>query len=135
MEDNQLQKGFPPVSVRLVGMGELTVYMVYEHELAAIERGSPATTMVSLAISLLSIAAGLLGSLMLSGAPVSIYRFIIFSVLLTLCSITGVVLLILSRRFRREPSDIIKCIRARKEVPTGPVVMAQVVDSEDEETH
>jgi hypothetical protein len=62
VDDDQLQKGLSPVAVRIVAMGELTVYMVSEQDLNAIERGSPATTMVSLANSLLSVTAGLLGS-------------------------------------------------------------------------
>jgi hypothetical protein len=78
MEDDQLQKGFPPVAVRIVGMGDLTAYVVYEHDLNAIERGSPATTMVTLANTLLSIGVSLLGSLLLTGTPRSIYSFNIF---------------------------------------------------------
>lgn len=116
-------------------MGELTVYMVSEQDLNAIERGSPATTMVALANTLLSAGVGLLGSLLLSGPPHSIYSFSIFVILISVCFVAGFVLLILSRRFKKDPSDVIKRIRAGRGTPKGPAITTQsvVVDLVDEE--
>jgi hypothetical protein len=137
VEDDQLQKGFPPVAVRIVAMGELTVYMVSDQDLTAIERGSPASTMAGLANTLFSITAGLLGSLLLAGAPQSIYSFTVFTVLMSVCFVGGAILLILSRRYKSEQSAVIKRIRAGKGVPKAPPIEAQQImaDPTDEETH
>ena len=137
MDDDKLQKGLPPIAVRIVAMGELTVYMVSEDDLSAIERGSPSTTMATLANSLLCLGGGFVGSLLLSGPPQSIYNFSVFTILTSVCFIVGLVLLILSRRYKEDRDDVIKRIRSRASVPTGPQITAQsaVVDIVDEESH
>ncbi len=135
MEDDQLRKGTPPVSVRIVAMGELTVYMISEQDLDAIERGSPSSTMFSLANTLLSVAVSLLGSLLLSGPPTSLHSFNIFTILITVCSIVGVVLFVLSRHFKNDSAAVIARIRSGKNAPKGPPITTQslVVDVLDEE--
>jgi hypothetical protein len=137
LDDHQLQKGFPSaVPARFIAMGELTVFLVSEEDLKAIERGSPGTTMANIANTLLSVAAGLLGSLLLSGPPQSVFRFCVFTILISLSSLGGVVLLILSRCFKSDRSDTIAEIRARKNAPKGkaiqaPPVVADTTEGED----
>jgi hypothetical protein len=57
--------------------------------------------------------------------------------LISVCFLGGSVLLILSRRFKKDPGDVIKRIRAGNGMPQGLQVAAQpvVADTVDEETH
>jgi hypothetical protein len=140
VDDDKPQKGLPPVSVRIVAMGELTLHLISSDELNALERGSPTKAMATLANSLLSVAGSLVGSLLLSGPPPVGYRFTIFAILVFGCLVIGLVLLILSQRFKKDDSEVIKRIRSRAGGPTGPQIAAQspvveIVDEADEESH
>src|ERR1019366_6584439 len=66
----------PPASIRYVGIGELTVYLVSDDELRMIESGGPSSTYLNLAIFFLSVGASFAASLLLS-TPSSIHRFIV----------------------------------------------------------
>jgi hypothetical protein len=137
LDDDQLQKGTPPVRVEIIAMGTLRLYMVSDEELSAIERGSPGTEMAVMGNTLLSLFGGSLMSYLLGAAPTDIHKFIIFVILMSVFGVAGAVLLILSRRYSKDTSDVIRRIRSRDCAPTGPKVVqnSMVIDVVDEESH
>ena len=90
----QPSQAMPAVQIRYVGIGQLTLYLVSEDELRMIETGGPSATLLNLAVGFLFLAAGLLGSLLLSEPSKSIYKFNVFVILLVCSFIAGGVLLI-----------------------------------------
>jgi hypothetical protein len=134
VDENKQTEGLPAAAfdVRYVGMGELVIYYVSDEQLRAIEAGSPATTMFTLAIALLSIWIGSLVTLLLSAPSPSVYRFDIVIGVLLVSFFGGIILLILWSRYKRDPSDVIKRIRSRASLPMAPVI--QVAPESEEET-
>ncbi len=103
-----------------------------DEQLRAIESGSPATTMLNPAIALLSIWIGSLVTLLLSAPSPSVYRFIIVIVVLVVSFFDGIVLLILWKRYKSDPSDVIKRIRSRASLPMAAPVIQAASESEEE---
>ena len=119
----------PAVQIRYVGIGQLTVYLVSEDELRMIESGGPSATLLNLAVGFLFLAGGLLGSVLLSEPSKSIYKFSVFVILLVCSFITGVVLLIMWCRFRRDAAETIRRIRRRAILSAGATVMEGPIGS------
>ncbi len=113
----------PAVEIRYVGIGQLTLYIISEDELRMIETGGPSAIFLNLAIGFLFLSAGLFGSLMLTEPPKSIYKFNFFMILLVASSISGLVLLVLWFRFRRDASKTIDRIRERALRSAGAAIM------------
>ena len=144
MDDDQLQlrKPIPPVTVRVIGAGEVSVFMVREDELNEIERGSPGSLMAGIANTLLSLFGGGLISFFLGTVPTDIYRFTALMAFTGVFFTVGIVLAILSWRHRKDTSDVIRRIRDRAKTQAGPQVTPHqlpqanmVIDVPDEESH
>jgi hypothetical protein len=119
----QPSQAMPAVQIRYVGIGQLTLYLVSEDELRMIETGGPSATLLNLAVGFLFLAAGLLGSLLLSEPSKSLYKFNVFVILLVCSFIAGGVLLIVWSRFRKDASETTKRIRKRAIPSAGATVM------------
>ncbi len=113
----------PAVEIRYVGIGQLTLYIISEDELRMIETGGPSATLLNFAVGFLFLSAGLLGSLMLTEQPKSIYKFNVFVILLVASCITGLILLVLWSRFRKDASKTIDRIRERALRSAGATIM------------
>jgi len=112
MDDHESPNTEPRTVIRVVGMGQLTVYHVSEDELRMIEIGGPSSTYLNLAILFLSVGASFFASLSMS-PPSSIYRFTVMIELTIVSLIAGTVLLVLWRRSSKVASVVIDRIRAR----------------------
>jgi len=123
MHEEQPREMLPALNVRYVGIGQLTVYLVFDDELRIIERGGPSATMLSLAIAFLSLGTGSFVSMMLTDLPKSIYKFTVVVILTTVSIAAGIILTILWWRFHRDVSDVIARIRARDIPSAGARVM------------
>jgi hypothetical protein len=123
MDELKPQEVLPAVNIRYVGIGQLTLYLVSDDELLVIERGGPATTFLNLAIAFLSLGAGSLVALMLTSLPTSVYKFTVVIVLTVVSIFSGVVMLVLWWRFRKDASNVIARIRARGIPSAGGTVM------------
>jgi hypothetical protein len=95
----------PAVSVRYVGIGQLTVFFVSEDELRLIESGSPAATCLNLGIAFASVGAGSLISLLLSEPSRSLHKFVVVVVITVISLIAGFVLLAIWSRLRKQASE------------------------------
>ena len=123
MDEQRPQEVIPALEVRYVGIGELKIYCVSEDELRTIESGTPAATMLNLAIALLALGFGSLVSLLLSAPSPSFYKFIVIVLLIIVSFVGGLLLLILWRQYRIDAFDIIQRIRLRGAAPTGPPII------------
>lgn len=90
----------------------VNIYEVTENELDLLESGGQSSLMMDIAISLLSIAITCIISLVTStfANETTKYSFLFGSIV---CSIVGVILLLLSLKSRKRVSKIIKEIKAR----------------------
>ena len=122
MDDANSKQPVPTTSIRYVGIGELTVYLVSDDELRMIESGGPSSTYLNLAIFFLSVGASFGASLLLS-APASIHRFIIVAALTIGSLIAGSILLALWFRSRLDASNVISRIRDRAIVPPAGTII------------
>ena len=103
-------KEFLP-EVRRARFDKLTIYEISHSELELIERGSPDSIYLNLAIALLSIAASFTATL--CTATVDDRIFMVFSILTTVGYMVGGVLLILWWRSRRNVTSCFTVIRQR----------------------
>lgn len=121
----------PAVSIRYVGIGQLTVFFVSEDELRLIESGSPAATCLNLGIAFLSIGTGSLISLLLSEPSKSLHKFVVVVAITVISLIAGFILLVIWTRLRKQASEVIDRIRSRAIPSAGGAVMdAPVVDDQ-----
>lgn len=120
----------PLPNIRYVGIGQLTIYLVSEEELRMIESGGPSATYLNLAIGFLSIGSGIGASLLLSGPPTSIYRFVVVVVVAVGSLIAGFILLLLWLRSSKDASKTIERIRSRGS-SVGTIVEGTVVDGSE----
>ena len=120
----------PLPNIRYVGIGQLTIYLVSEEELRMIESGGPSATYLNLAIGFLSVGSGIGASLLLSGTPASIYRFVVVIVAAIGSLIAGFVLLVLWLRSSKDASNTIKRIRSRG-ASVGAIVEGTVVEGSE----
>jgi uncharacterized membrane protein len=128
MEEQEPREIVPAVSVRYVGIGQLTVFFVSEDELRLIESGSPAATCLNLGIAFSCLGIGCLTSLLLSEPSKSLHQFIVVVVITVLSLIAGVVLLAIWMRFRKQASDVIARIRSRAIPSAGATVKEAPTD-------
>jgi hypothetical protein len=112
-DSSRLIPGPPTPSIRFVGFGQLTIYLVSDEELRLIESGGPSATYLNLAIGLLSVGVGIVASLLLAGTPTSIYRFTVVVVIAVGALIAGFILLVLWKRSAKDAATTIRRIRAR----------------------
>ena len=112
MDQSTSQHMVPSTRVRYIGIGELTVYLISEDELSMLERGSPSSTYLNLAIFFLSIGLTFLGSYTLSD-PVSIKAFVVIVAAICGSLIAGSILLVLWMRSAKDASSVARRIRAR----------------------
>lgn len=131
MTDSNRQdvSALPPV--RCIGIGELRIYQVSDDELTMIESGAPATTMLNLAIALLGVGGGSIISLLLSEPSKSIYKFVLVVILTAVCVVSGIVLLVLWRKFSKRSENIVLRIRSRALSQPAPGVMAPQASDEE----
>ena len=123
MDEQKSAEVMPAVSVRYVGIGQLTVFLVSEDELRLIEAGSPAALCLNLGIAFLAIGTGSVVTLLLSEPSKSIHKFVVVVVITVLSLIAGFILLVIWTRLRKQASDVIKRIRSRAIPSAGGRVM------------
>ena len=123
MDEHKPMELMPPVSIRYVGIGQLTVFFVSDDELHLIESGSPAATCLNLGIAFFSVGIGSLISLLLSEPSKSLHKFVVVIVLTVISFIAGFILLVIWSRLRKQASDVIVRIRGRAIPSAGGTVM------------
>jgi hypothetical protein len=123
VDEQKSAEVMPAVSVRYVGIGQLTVFLVSEDELRLIEAGSPAALCLNLGIAFLAIGTGSVVTLLLSEPSKSIHKFVVVVVITVLSLIAGFILLVIWTRLRKQASDVIKRIRSRAIPSAGGRVM------------
>lgn len=99
-------------AIRRGRVERLTIYEVSEFELDTLERGSPDSIFLNIAIALLSSAISLLVTLLTTTIE-SMRTFVVFVVCVVVGFVIGVILLILWWRSHSSVSDYIKTIRNR----------------------
>lgn len=122
MDENE--KVVPYTTVKYVGMGEIVIYLVSEDELLIFERGEPTSTLLNLAIFLLSVGLSFFASLLLS-EPKSNRVFVVMVVITVVTLVAGIVLAILWNGSRRTLPETIARIRARKVAPDATPVSGE----------
>jgi len=130
MDDENRKPMVPATSVRYVGYGQLILYLVSDEELRMIESGGPSATYLNLAIGFLSVGAGIGASLLLSGPPMSVYRFIVVVATAVGTLIAGFVLLVLWLRSSKDASNTIRRIRARGS-SGGPIIEGTIIEGQE----
>ena len=141
MDEDQSQEQNPAKpNIHFIGMDDLSIFLVPDSELREIERGSPGNLKGNIAITLLSVFGGGVISALLGTIPTNIYMFTTLVVIMTLSLIVGVILYLLSRQERKDTEDVIKRIRARAKLKSGPQVTGKmlpqvkmIIDATDEE--
>jgi len=123
VDDQKPMEMVPAVSIRYVGIGQLTVFFVSEDELRLIEAGSPAATCLNLGIAFSSVGIGSLISLLLSEPSKSLHKFVVVVVITVISLIVGLVLLVIWTRLRKQASEVIDRIRSRAIPSAGGSVM------------
>lgn len=104
--------------IRVAPLGELKIWPVTEEELLQLEQGSPAELYLNFALSLLSVGASFLATLLATTIE-SVRVFIVFVIICVASVIAGVVLLALWWRGRWQIARLIDRIRARMPPPPG----------------
>lgn len=108
MSDPQIHRG---------RLQRLTIFEVTHEELVELERGSPASTKLNIAIALLSTAVSLSATLLTT--DVTGKAFVVFTAIVVAGFVVGIVLLMLWWPARGMVSTCIKTIRARLPPPEG----------------
>ena len=98
--------------IRRVRFERLTIYEVSESELDTLERGSPDSLYLNIAIALLSVAVSLTATL-LTATIKSLAIFVVFVVCTVVGYVGGILLLLLWRRTRRSLINCAAAIRNR----------------------
>ena len=102
------------ITVNRAKIDSITVYEVNEYELEVIERGSPSSNYLNIALVLLSTFVAFLANLLLT--PVTGNVFIIFVIITVVSGVLGLILLYMWFKTNKDSSSIFKKIRARKSV-------------------
>lgn len=123
MDEQKAMEVMPATSIRYVGIGELTLFLVSEDELRLLESGSAASTCLNLGIAFSSVGLGSLTSLLLSDPSKSLHKFVVVVVTTVLSLIAGFVLLVIWSRLRKHKSDAILRIRSRAIPSVGGTVI------------
>jgi hypothetical protein len=101
--------------IRRIRYRELTLFEITEDELELLERGSPDSIRLNLAVALLSAATSFFASLLTADFSEAERTFIVFVVLTVVSAVVGVVLLVLWYVSRRSVSQVLRRIRDRAE--------------------
>jgi hypothetical protein len=130
-DQTELRQGkmFPPATIRYVGIGQLTVYLVSEEELRRIENGGSSSTYLNLAILFVGVGGSFLSSLLLS-EPKSLHRYVVVIVITVGTLLAGSILFLLWHRSSKEAKSVIQGIRQRAGLPTNEIVVD--VDGENQ---
>ena len=104
-------QSFSP-AIRRARLDNLTIYEVSDAELNTIEKGSPDSIYLTIAVALLSSAISFLGAYLVTDIP-SVPTKIFFAVFIVVGFVVGVVLLILWLRSKSSVSECIQIIRGR----------------------
>jgi hypothetical protein len=123
VDEQKSMEVMPAVTIRYVGIGQLTVFLVSEDELRLLESGGAASTCLNLGIAFSSIGFGSLIALMLSNPSESLYKFTVVVVITVLSIISGFVLLAIWHRLRKHTSETISRIRLRAVSAAGGTVL------------
>jgi undecaprenyl pyrophosphate phosphatase UppP len=107
----------PPV-IRYAPLGELKVYLVYEHELETLAEGSPASLFLNFALTLLPISVTLTIAL-LTTEIASRWLFDVFVLVCLVTLVSGVVLLVLWVKQRTSAKRTMEQIKNRMPLPGG----------------
>ncbi|MEO5627608.1 MAG: hypothetical protein ABIQ89_01840 [Candidatus Saccharimonadales bacterium] len=102
------------ITVNRAKIDSITVYEVNEYELEVIERGSPSSNYLNIALVLLSTFVAFLANLLLT--PVNGNTFTVFVIITVVSAVTGIILLYIWHRTNKDSSSIFTKIRARKSV-------------------
>jgi hypothetical protein len=113
----------PATTIRYIGIGQLTVFLVSEDELRLLEGGGAASTCLNLGIGFSSIGLGSLVSLLLNEPSKSLYNFVAVLVITVITVIAGFVLLVIWSRLRKHTAEAIGRIRSRAIPSAGGTVM------------
>jgi hypothetical protein len=107
----------PPV--RVAPLGELNVYVVYEHDLDRLAQGSPASLMLNFALFFLGVGSTALGTLATS-PPERDRVYYTFLIILLVTLIAGVVLLVLWWFLHESTRGLVR--RIKSQMPSNPPV-------------
>jgi hypothetical protein len=119
-DDNQ---NVPPV-IRIAPLGELRAYTVYEHELDQLAQGSAGSAFLNFELSLLSIFATLLVTLLTVTIPPQGYLYPSF---FSACLVTGIaaaILLLLAWKYYQSSSGLIE--RVKNRMPPAPGIQEPI---------
>jgi hypothetical protein len=120
----------PATTIRYIGIGQLTVFLVSEDELRLLESGGVASTCLNLGIGFSSIGLGSLISLLLNEPSNSLYKFVVVVVITVISLIAGVVLLVIWSRLRKHTSEALSRIRKRA-IPSADATVMESAVPED----
>jgi hypothetical protein len=107
----------PPV--RFAGLGESSVYLVYEHDLDRLAQGSPASVMLNFALFFLGVAMTALGTLW-TAPPQQDRVYYTFLIVFLATLMAGVVLLVLWWFQHQSMRNVVK--RIKSQIPPNPEV-------------
>jgi|GEM_PF-2903238 hypothetical protein len=108
---------FGDTNVKIIPTDTIKIYQVQESELNELEKGSNSDLYLEIAISCFSIFCSFLTSLLT--VPIDGKPFIIFTVIAIITVITGLILLLLWHRCRKEKQGVINKIRSHEEKIQG----------------
>ncbi len=103
----------PLPKINLAPLGELNAYIVYEHELDEIARGSPVALYLNFAIALIGIGASFLIALLTTSFTENLVRSVVFCIICVATLILGVLYGILWYRDHTSTGDVIERIKRR----------------------
>lgn len=115
-------------AIHRVRLDKIKIFDVKEDELDALERGSPDSVLLNVAIFTLSTGASFFISLLTTQIE-SIFTFCVFVIVTIVSFLASVVLLLLWWRCRKQTGSIIAGIREREVVPEGIQVSGETVGS------
>lgn len=104
--------------VRVVPLGELRAYTIWDHELDRFEHGTPVSDLLTIGLCLLSAAVTILATLLSASLPGD--KFTLFFCALLIVAISGAVCTFLGWRLRTSTKELVRQIRAR--MPDAPSV-------------
>ncbi len=106
------------VAIRRAKLDTLTIYEISEDELLTIERGSPDSVYLTIAIALLSFSSAIFCSLLVTEIKSTLVT-IVYVLIVIVGFIVGSILLILWKRTKSSVSACITIIRKRLPPPEG----------------
>ena len=101
----------PKVNVRIAPMGELNAYIVFEHELDELVKGSTATLWLNFALALLPAALGV--AVTMAGSTLTEFNFLLFFCLSGLLTLVGLACLVVWWKTHKSAAESLRKIKAR----------------------